>query len=188
MDNTKEETIKLFRRWIDDNDYPAILETVSHWWDREKKLLEEIKQLRDESAVEDALDYVWKELLINRNGIKYGDWQYPGQWARHIVAEFNDLKKENICDVCLGNGKPISGKPCVCNGTGKASVAAHEYRVLMVKAEQELESALRSERNAIKRMDEIGAQAAQMKKDIDRLESVIDKLEAKKAGTDGRQS
>lgn len=38
------------------------------------------------------------------------------------------LTAENMCDVCAGAGKPTSGDLCMCDGTGKMSVAALELR------------------------------------------------------------
>jgi RecJ-like exonuclease len=39
-------------------------------------------------------------------------------------AALKEAEAENICDACGGTGNPISEKPCMCNGTGKMSVAA----------------------------------------------------------------
>lgn len=45
--------------------------------------------------------------------------------AQATIAE---MRNENMCDVCAGTGEPVSGKPCICNGTGMASVAFTELR------------------------------------------------------------
>lgn len=42
----------------------------------------------------------------------------------------------NVCDACLG--QPISGKPCMCGGTGKASDAVMYLRDELVKAQSAL--------------------------------------------------
>lgn len=40
----------------------------------------------------DALDKLWKDILLARNP-NYGDWEYPAQAYRHIRDEFNDQEK-----------------------------------------------------------------------------------------------
>lgn len=35
-----------------------------------------------------------------------------------------ELEHSNQCDACAGTGKPVSGIPCMCGGTGKMSDAA----------------------------------------------------------------
>ena len=52
-------------------------------------------------------------------------------------AEIAALKAENMCDACAGSGKPISGAPCMCGGTGRMSGAARYLReqMLALKAE-----------------------------------------------------
>lgn len=47
-------------------------------------------------------------------------------------AEVERLKVENMCDACAGTGKPASGKPCMCGGTGKMSCAALLLRKTLV--------------------------------------------------------
>lgn len=39
----------------------------------------------------DALDLLWKEVILAHKP-NYGDWEYPGQAYRHLLAEFNDLR------------------------------------------------------------------------------------------------
>jgi len=36
----------------------------------------------------------------------------------------------DICDVCAGNGKPISGKPCICGGAGTLQAEMQGFRTL----------------------------------------------------------
>lgn len=38
-------------------------------------------------------------------------------------TECEALRRENMCDACAGTGKPLSGLPCMCGGSGKASDA-----------------------------------------------------------------
>lgn len=52
-----------------------------------------------------------------------------------IWATLDSERQENICDVCTGKGSPISGKPCICKGTGKMSVAAQTLREDLVSLE-----------------------------------------------------
>lgn len=42
------------------------------------------------------------------------------------------------CDVCGGTGKPVSGLPCICNGSGKLYVTAIEMRKLLYDQDLEL--------------------------------------------------
>lgn len=51
----------------------------------------------------DALDFLWDELLL-KNKPNYGPWEYPGQAARHIAAEFNELtaERDNLHKVVQG--------------------------------------------------------------------------------------
>lgn len=57
---------------------------------------------------------------------------------------------DNVCDACTGTGKPISGKPCMCGGTGKMSDAAVHLRKMLVEAEVELE-AVKGDRDDLRR-------------------------------------
>jgi hypothetical protein len=41
----------------------------------------------------DAIDFMWKNILLKYKP-DYGDWEYPGFAARHIIAEFEDLRNE----------------------------------------------------------------------------------------------
>ncbi len=57
-----------------------------------------------------------------------------------------DATAENICDACVGTGEPISGLPCMCEGTGKMSDAARYLRQRVVELESrvsELEDSYR---------------------------------------------
>lgn len=49
-----------------------------------------------------------------------------------LEAERDRLAAENICDACAGSGEPVSGKPCMCGGTGRMSAAAIYLREQLV--------------------------------------------------------
>lgn len=52
-----------------------------------------------------------------------------------LEAGVSQLISENTCDVCFG--EPLkNGKPCMCKGTGKMSVAAIYLREQLYKKEQ----------------------------------------------------
>jgi len=57
---------------------------------KNKLLIAEVEE--HNCACGDALDSLWKEILINHPD--YGDWTYPGEAYRHIKAEFDDLRKQ----------------------------------------------------------------------------------------------
>jgi len=50
-----------------------------------------------------------------------------------------DLHAQNMCDVCAGNGTPISDAPCICGGSGKMSDAAYNMRHSIYDQNQEIE-------------------------------------------------
>lgn len=52
--------------------------------------------------------------------------QKPGIVALRDFAK--TLEAENQCDACAGTGQPVSGKPCMCGGTGRMSDAARYLR------------------------------------------------------------
>ncbi len=43
-------------------------------------------------ACGDALELLWKEIIL-ANRPDYGEWEYPGQAYRHILAEFKELER-----------------------------------------------------------------------------------------------
>lgn len=51
-----------------------------------------------------------------------------------------ELRIENICDACVGTGKPISGLDCMCRGTGRMSEAARFLRERVVALEAAIET------------------------------------------------
>lgn len=46
------------------------------------------------SACGGALDMLWKDIILSRDP-NYGDWEYPGQAYRHLLAEYHDLQAMN---------------------------------------------------------------------------------------------
>jgi len=74
------------------------------WQERETELIKQLDRMKAKNklliaeveehncACGDALDSLWKEILINHPD--YGDWTYPGEAYRHIKAEFDDLRKQ----------------------------------------------------------------------------------------------
>lgn len=59
----------------------------------EMKLYKRIEDLKSENACADALELLWKEIIIARNP-DYGEWEYPGQAYRHLKAEFDEQEKK----------------------------------------------------------------------------------------------
>jgi hypothetical protein len=58
---------------------------------RAAELAEELDARSDASG--DALNCLWKEVILAK-APDYGDWEYPGQAYRHLIAEFNALRAE----------------------------------------------------------------------------------------------
>lgn len=48
----------------------------------------------------------------------------------------------DICDVCAGSGKTMKNEVCICNGTGKMSIAAQWFREENYRLEQDLAMAV----------------------------------------------
>jgi hypothetical protein len=73
------------------------------------------------------------------------------RFIRSLLAAVNELQRDNLCAVCAGTGKPTSGKPCACGGSGKACDEAQGIREMYVKLEQQLaaKDAEITERNKI---------------------------------------
>lgn len=49
------------------------------------------------------------------------------------------MQNLDVCDVCTGSGKTLSGVPCMCGGTGRMSNAAYYLREQLVKTQLRLE-------------------------------------------------
>lgn len=37
-----------------------------------------------------ALDLMWRDIILSKDP-NYGDWEYPGQAYRHLIAEYREL-------------------------------------------------------------------------------------------------
>lgn len=54
-----------------------------------------------------AIDDLWREVILGKMP-GYGDWEYPGQAYRHLVAEYRELlafreaAQENLTTVAFG--------------------------------------------------------------------------------------
>jgi hypothetical protein len=75
--------------------------------------------------------------------------------VRTLRSRLTVAEQENFCGVCGGNGKPISGKRCICNGTGKAYMEAQGLREELVResfAREAAERALESARQDTERL------------------------------------
>lgn len=44
----------------------------------------------------------------------------------------------DVCSVCAGTGKPVSGLPCICGGEGTAYAELQGFRVLTFKQDEEI--------------------------------------------------
>ena len=53
---------------------------------------------------------------------------YRDMQIADLTTQLQEVREENICDICGGSGTPTSTKPCACKGTGKMSVAAQTLR------------------------------------------------------------
>jgi len=38
----------------------------------------------------EALDLMWRDIILSKDP-NYGDWEYPGQAYRHLIAEYREL-------------------------------------------------------------------------------------------------
>lgn len=100
--------------------------------------------------------------------------------ARHddcnrLTAELAAAKAADQCDACLGTGMPISGKPCMCQGTGRMSDAARWLREELVKADTDVAAA---KADALQAHEEVGmlataVLAAWQNKDVQELARII---------------
>lgn len=95
---TQEQTLELAEDLVD-----GFLEESGNYCTNKIELLaciagglmaleEDVLKKCHNDACGDALERLWKEIIIRRKP-KYGEWQYPGEAYRHICCEFNDLEK-----------------------------------------------------------------------------------------------
>lgn len=84
-----------------------------------------------------------------------------------LEAQLAASEAGNRCDACGGDGKPESGLPCMCNGSGRMSDAALTLRELLAVSEakaERLENAARSARGTLLSISTLqcgGSEAAQ---------------------------
>jgi len=103
-----------------------------------EQLIETLKQQREEAKLKSAmledftkgieeegrtfnapsareLDHLWKEIVLARKP-DYGDWEYPAQACRHILAEIKEILTEQIKAWKVKDepvpGKKLSDDPC----------------------------------------------------------------------------
>jgi len=50
----------------------------------------------------------------------------------------------DMCDICAGNGKPISGKPCICGGAGTLLAEMQGFRKALYKAYDDLDVCIKA--------------------------------------------
>ena len=89
--------------------------------------------------------YQSAEGIAERSGFSVGEldvfvpgWRDEVSEIAKLRAEVARLRAEDQCDACAGTGKPISGLPCMCRGTGKMSVAALHLRERLVARDAEV--------------------------------------------------
>ena len=77
------------------------------------------------TAISDADLAAMDKTLYRRtdNGTLYNEL-YGADEVRALRERLRRAEAANLCDSCLGRGKPLSGLPCMCSDTGKMSVAA----------------------------------------------------------------
>jgi hypothetical protein len=80
---------------------------------------------------------------------------YLAGQASVVASSGAGVVNENMCDCCAGTGKPVSGLPCACNGTGKMSVAAEYFREQWIKERHRAEILDDDYSRLRKRYDEI---------------------------------
>jgi len=99
-------------------------------------------------------------------------------------TQLERLERWNMCDACAGTGEPISGKPCMCGGSGKASDALQYLREEVVRLEWELanwrtwgviEVAIRNP-NVSSYMDEWEGRTIKAEAERDRLRAALERI------------
>lgn len=93
-----------------------------------------------------------------------------------LNAENERLTAEDMCDACAGTGKPASGVPCMCGGTGKMSDAARWLRGENAKAMAKLAGATFNCPSCGRHDFGLWQGAAQLKDEVDRLTAEVERL------------
>ena len=84
-----------------------------------------------------------RDLRGHRGGLAYVTFIAAIDDPKTILALLDRAEaaeRDNVCDACLGS-TPISGKPCMCGGTGKMSDAARYLREQLVATQSDLRQA-----------------------------------------------
>jgi lipopolysaccharide biosynthesis regulator YciM len=95
--------------------------------------------------------------------------EYEHHTHDDLVAVIRGQEAENRCDACRGSGTPVSGRPCMCRGTGKMSEAAIYLREELNKRDRELDK-------AEARVAEQAAEIERLKRDYETAVLAIDDL------------
>lgn len=53
-----------------------------------------------------------------------------------LLEELERVEASSICDACAGTGEPVSGLPCMCDGSGLASDAVTHLRSALLASER----------------------------------------------------
>lgn len=101
---------------------PEVLAEEGAWTELAVLLAERLRDARVQLDVSQAEDSSFEQQLSQAE------------------TAIDELRTENMCDACAGSGEPVSGKPCMCKGTGKMSVAALTIREALAKALTKLDS------------------------------------------------
>jgi len=72
--------------------------------------MEQILAKVDESPAVQALDDLWREIILTRRP-DYGHWDYPAQAFRHLLAEIKEIVREQGGSLYV-TGDSLSDDPC----------------------------------------------------------------------------
>jgi hypothetical protein len=111
-------------------------------------------------------------------------FQGGSEYARAIadfIEKGAESRSENICDACAGTGKPVSGLPCMCGGTGKASRAVMHLRERLIEAEFERDALRQLVSDVEWKARLVSERACRLPRETDsvfmaRLKALLDKL------------
>ena len=77
---------------------------------------------------------------MNRAHVRRLCRDYLTLWERNKDLEAASLDCIEVCDCCAGTGKPISGKPCICGGTGTIIGELAGFRTRVKELEEDFAS------------------------------------------------
>lgn len=87
------------------------------------------------------------------------------------------MSENNMCDACAGTGKPISGKPCMCGGTGRMSDAAVYLREQLVAEQTRADSAEAEVSRLTDALDTVQPRYMQMSGDLEEAKKELERLQ-----------